>query len=79
MQPYSLRNTPTEETATEAEVSTVYSEEALALAAKEVLTYDELNAYTKAVLLEVASIRGVENLSMSNLKEDIIQALIEPV
>ena len=46
------------------------------LAAEEELTYDMLNSHTKAVLLELAAIKGVEGLSMSNLKDDIINAIL---
>lgn len=56
---------------------TSYSDEALTLAAQEELTYDVLSTYTKAVLLELAEIKGVTGLSMSNLKDDIINAIIE--
>lgn len=39
-------------------------------------TYEELSKYTKAELLEIASEIGIENLSMSNLKDEIIYAIL---
>ena len=39
-------------------------------------TYEELSAYTKAELLEIASEMGVEGLSMSNLKDEIIYGIL---
>lgn len=37
---------------------------------------DELNALTKAELLALASELGVEGVSMSNLKADIVSAIL---
>lgn len=37
---------------------------------------DELNAMTKAELLVLASELGVEGVSMSNLKADIVSAIL---
>ena len=42
-------------------------------------TYESLNEYTKAELLEIASAKGVEGLSMNNLKDEIIYAILEAV
>lgn len=39
-------------------------------------TYETLNAYTKAELLEIAAEKGIENLSMNNLKDEIIYAIL---
>ena len=39
-------------------------------------TYEELNAYTKAELLEIASEMGIGGLSMSNLKDEIINVIL---
>ena len=37
---------------------------------------DELNALTKAELLALANELGIEGLSMSNLKADIVSAIL---
>ncbi len=79
IQPFSLRNTPIEETAIEEESPAAYSDEALLLAAEEELSYDVLSTHTKAVLLELAAIKGVDGLTMSNLKDDIINAILAEV
>ena len=42
-------------------------------------TYESLSRYTKAELLEIASVNGVEGLSMNNLKDEIINAILEAV
>ena len=47
--------------------------------AKTAYTYDELSKYTKAELLEIASENDVEGLSMSNLKDEIIYAILGAV
>ena len=39
-------------------------------------TYDELSAYTKAELLIIAEENGIEGLSMNNLKDEIIYAIL---
>ncbi|MBO5060237.1 MAG: hypothetical protein J6C82_04920 [Clostridia bacterium] len=39
-------------------------------------TYEELDAYTKTELLEIAAGMGIEGLSMSNLKDEIISAIL---
>ncbi len=39
-------------------------------------TYDELAALTKAELLIIAEEKGIEGISMSNLKEEIIEAIL---
>ena len=39
-------------------------------------TYEELSAYTKTELLEIAESNGITGLSMNNLKEDIINAIL---
>ena len=44
--------------------------------ADEAYTYDELNNYTKAELLEIAAEYGIEGLSMNNLKDEIINAIL---
>lgn len=73
-----MRSTPNELTANEESLVT-YSDEALSLAAQEELTYDMLTGHTKAVLLELAELKGVEGLSMSNLKDDIINTILSEV
>lgn len=40
-------------------------------------TYEELSNYTKTELLEIASEMGIEGLSMNNLKDEIINAILE--
>jgi len=40
-------------------------------------TYDELAALTKTQLLEIAEANGIEGLSMNNLKDEIINAILE--
>ena len=42
-------------------------------------TYDELNGYTKAELLEIAEQIGVEGLSMTNTKDELINTILEAV
>lgn len=42
-------------------------------------TYEGLSEYTKAELLEIATAKGVEGLSMNNLKDEIIYAILEAV
>lgn len=42
-------------------------------------TYESLSEYTKAELLEIAAAKGVEGLSMNNLKDEIINAILEAV
>lgn len=44
---------------------------------EEAYTYEELNAMTKAELLEIAAKYGVEDVSMNNLKDDIINSILE--
>ena len=44
--------------------------------AETVYTYDELSALTKAELLEIAEENGITGVSMNNLKEEIIQAIL---
>lgn len=39
-------------------------------------TYDSLNELTKAELLVVAEENGIESLSMNNLKDEIINAIL---
>lgn len=45
-------------------------------AENEAYTYEELTAFTKAELLELAAQIGVEDVSMSNLKNEIINAIL---
>jgi hypothetical protein len=45
----------------------------------ETYTYESLSEYTKAELLEIAAAEGVEGLSMNNLKDEIIYAILEAV
>ena len=40
-------------------------------------TYEELSGYTKAELLEIAEAKGITGLSMNNLKDEIINAILE--
>lgn len=40
-------------------------------------TYEELSAYTKAELLVIAEEKGIEGVSSSNLKDEIITAILE--
>lgn len=42
-------------------------------------TYEELSTLTKTELLEIAENEGVTGVSMNNLKEDIIQAILGAV
>jgi len=42
-------------------------------------TYEELSAYTKAELLEIASEMGIEGLLMTNLKDEIINTILGAV
>lgn len=42
-------------------------------------TYDELSLYTKAELLQIAEQNGIEGLSSSMLKADIINTILEAV
>lgn len=42
-------------------------------------TYEGLSEYTKAELLEIATAKGVKGLSMNNLKDEIIYAILEAV
>lgn len=39
-------------------------------------TYEELSALTKTELLEIAENEGITGVSINNLKEDIIQAIL---
>ena len=39
-------------------------------------TYDELNGYTKAELLEIAAAEGVTGITMNNLQDEIISAVL---
>lgn len=39
-------------------------------------TYNELAALTKAELLVIAEEKGIEGLSMNNLKEEIIEGIL---
>ena len=39
-------------------------------------TYEELNDYTKAELLEIAEAKGITGLSNNNLKDEIINAIL---
>ena len=39
-------------------------------------TYEELSGYTKAELLVIADENGITGLSMSNLKDEIINAIL---
>ena len=39
-------------------------------------TYEELSAYTKAELLEIALEKGISGLSMSNSKDEIINGIL---
>ena len=50
----------------------------MALASEPDKTYSEaeLNALTKAQLLDLANELGVEGVSMSNLKADIVSAIL---
>ena len=41
-----------------------------------VYTYDELSALTKAELLVIAEEKGITTVTTSNLKEEIIQAIL---
>lgn len=41
-----------------------------------VYIYDELSALTKAELLVIAEENGITDVSMNNLKEEIIQAIL---
>ncbi len=45
----------------------------------EFYTYESLNEYTKAELLEIVAAKGVDGLSMNNLKDEIIYAILEAV
>lgn len=42
-----------------------------------IYTYEELSNYTKTELLEIASEMGIDGLSMNNLKDEIINAILE--
>lgn len=42
-------------------------------------TYEELSAHTKAELLEIAAELGVAGVSSSNLKDEIIEAILGAV
>ncbi len=48
-----------------------------AIGDKEAYTYEELDALTKAELLEIAAKYGVEGVSMNNLKDEIIDSILE--
>ncbi len=39
-------------------------------------TYEELSGYTKAELLVIAEENGIVDLSMNNLKDEIINAIL---
>lgn len=43
---------------------------------EEAYTYEELSSYTKAELLVIAEETGVEGLSMSNTKDEIINSIL---
>ncbi len=44
---------------------------------EEAYTYEELNAMTKVELLEIAAEYGVEDVSMNNLKDEIINSILD--
>ena len=44
--------------------------------AEAVYTYDELSALTKAELLVIAEENGITDVSLNNLKEEIIRAIL---